>query len=110
MKSFFISTALFVTLIAIITANSIYVGRVTEHLLSEADAVSQENFDTERIVHIEEYWSSRKKIIALSTPYRKLDKVDEALISLRCSVESGSADDVLLYRSLLIDALTELKE
>ena len=107
MKSFIISTVLFLLLLTAIVFNALYVRSVSESILEQAEQIGV-SFDENAVISLEEYWGKHRSFVGLTVGYRELDHVCETLISLRASCESGNRADAMLYLSLLKDAAEEM--
>lgn len=107
MRSFWISVALFVLLIAVIIGNAVYVHHVTEEILARLSHLTAES-DEREMAALEAYWEKHRAFVALSISYQELDHLSESLISLRATYDTGNAIDFELYRQICRDASREL--
>ena len=108
MRSFIISTVIFVLLLAAIIGNAFYVKSVSEHILKESQRLADEDYSPAIITDLEKYWKKHRTFVSLSVGHLELDHLSETLISLRASCESSSRADAALYLSLLHDAAEEM--
>lgn len=109
MKAWIISLCLFILLIGVIIGNAFYIHRVAAHLCEISDSLTFEEEETETCLEmLEAYWERHRTFVALSISYRELDRVSEAMISLRSAYDTKNASDFEEYRRLFRDAADEI--
>ena len=108
MKAFIISAILFALLIATVIGNAFYVKKVSEHVISETEALKKQDYSIEIISDLEKYWKYHRGFVGLSVGHQELDHISQSIISLKSSCESENISDARLYLAILQDAVDEM--
>ena len=107
MHSFWISVLLLFLLIACITANAIYIHKISNTLIEKIHALS---FDApiDTIKNLILFWQKHRNVIGLTVGNRELDHFSELLTQIYWSHETQNPQEFLRYRRLLGDAVEEI--
>ena len=111
MKSL-IATVILLSLVLLLSvANALYVRHViqeTERLLKELPDIDSPDCAA-RAKEIEEYWARQEPLLGATVPYSLLDRVCEQVSLLGACAAEGDRDGVLHARTLLSDALEDVR-
>lgn len=107
MRTFIISTVIFILLIAVITINFIYINRVSDRLTDLADAAASDITD-ENLSELESYWNKNIGKISLSVNFTSINGVSSRIASIRALFE---ANDPFIHRefALLKEDIREIR-
>lgn len=108
MRSFIISLILFVLLISTIFGNAVYVKNVSDHIVSDTEALLKNDYPPNLIQDLEKYWEKHRSFVGLSVGHQELDRISESIISLKASCESKNTSDARRYLLILQDAAKEM--
>ena len=108
MKAFWISILLFALLLGGIFVNARFIHRTSDTLTEYAEELSESSCRAQTLEELEAFWEKRRPLISLTVGFRELDHFGEVIAQLRWAHDLGDETEFLRYRSLLLDAITEL--
>ena len=109
MKTFYAVLIVFTLLIALILCNTLYIDRTTATLREHLSALPHAASTKAALAELEQYWSGRRGVVALSKPLDLVWRIDELLIELRSAVVRGDSDDFDLALRLTLDAVARVQ-
>jgi hypothetical protein len=87
--------------------NAFYLRGISSRITAFSDEVAV-SFDPARVAELEDFWKKHRDTVGLTVGHRELDRICEAIISLRASCEMGDRSAALVYLSLLRNAAEEI--
>lgn len=112
MKSFFFTLLLFVLMLSAIWLNVRYLDQVTAEMLLTLDSLP-DGMTAAAIPRAEKLnlqWQKAREKVALSVYHTKIDRVDDAITSLRIYFEQRKTADYLAARESLRRCILDLRE
>lgn len=108
MKTFFISLAFFLLLLAVVVLNYIYINGICDGLTELADALESELCD-ERISALEECWEKHQTLLCFSVNYEYINNISGRISSIRALFDANDAF-VLREVALLKEDIKEMRK
>ena len=100
MKTFVIALCVFGLLLLAITANFLYINRITQKLSALLDHMDTTEQAETSFAELEALWAQNRTMIGLSVPFLELRNMDEQLAQMRVALAEGEKIDFLLARAL----------
>ena len=100
MKTFVIALCIFGLLLLTVTANFLYINRVTQELSALLDRMDTPERAAASFAELEALWAHNRTMIGLSVPFLELCNMDEQLAQMRVALAEGEEIDFLLARAL----------
>lgn len=108
MKSFLFSLILFIILISIVIANSIYVHKVCESISEQLSVLSIDN--PQSAEDLCTLWRSHRDLLSLSVHESKLERMDDLTENIKSAVAQGDGAEFKKALVLICELLDELAE
>ena len=108
MRSFIITTLLFLSMCAAIALNNGYIRDSAEYITT---CVSDEVFEAdpeEAIDSLDSFWEKNHPIVGLSVGYKELDRMSDLILDLRTYFEMGNSSEVLRLRVMIRECADEI--
>lgn len=107
MKAFIFSAILFLILIIIISANSLYIRSVCQELLKSLNSCSAE--DEASATEFLETWKRRRFFLSFSVHEDQLERMDDLSEGLKSAVISNDGAEFKKHVSLIKELIDELQ-
>lgn len=111
MKTFVFSLVLFTLMISCITINYFYINRFADELfvmVAEAPKVGFEGCYS-AVSKIDDYWEANRDIAHLSVNYAELNRVSEAISSMKAFATASNSSEYENARRLLLSAIEKIR-
>lgn len=109
MKAVNIAITVFLALTVAVTANSLYIGKLTKDFSEELRAVDIEGDDlAEKFEAISKRFRKAEKFISITVSHDDLTNIEEGFADIIGAAKSGITADVERIKSRLVDSLEHL--
>lgn len=108
MKVFWFSISLLLLLIVIIGVNCVYINNVANRLKNDVEALSSVDCQKEAEALLE-YWEKEEDWVGLSVGYTVVDRIKEQILLLRNAAMRGDEQGFSAARTLLLDAVEDMR-
>ena len=110
MKSFYTVLILFMAMSLAIGINYIYIGKLSQSLIDECEALVAPSTDTADLAKgIHDHWHANRKFVHITANHAEMDAIDNALDTLVAYAGGESNADFQNAKRLAINALEELR-
>lgn len=106
MKSLIFSIILFITLIALVIINSVYIHSICKKALNILNSVTPN--DEAGVDQLCDLWHKHSLIFSISVHNSQIERMNELVEGLKSAVAKGDGAEFYEYRSLLSELLEEL--
>lgn len=108
MRSFIITSFLFISVLCVIFFNGNYINSSAEYIV---ECVEDSNFEVDpvdSIERLETFWEENQAKVGLSVGYKELDRMSDLIIDLRTYFELGNSGEVKRIRVLIVETANEI--
>ncbi|MBR6727823.1 MAG: DUF4363 family protein [Clostridia bacterium] len=109
MKTFYAAIALFLLLLCLILANTLFLHRVTDELELRLHKISTENAYG-ALQELESYWQQKKRILGLSIPTERLNRLQDRITEMKVLLDAADAAGFAHAHALALSAVEQLRE
>ncbi|MBQ8356732.1 MAG: hypothetical protein IJX39_02870 [Clostridia bacterium] len=107
MKTFIISIAVMLLLLALIGVNIVFIHRTANALEERIGRLSID--DEAALTDLEAYWKKQKALIGLSVSSEVIRTIDEHMAEIHSAMVQGSAEDLDLATRLALCAIEQMR-
>lgn len=108
MRSFIITSLLFMAVLCIIFFNGNYIKSSAEYIVECVDEANFESDPIASIENLEKFWEENHAKVGLSVGYKELDRMSDLIIDLRTYFELGNSAEVKRVRILITETADEI--
>ena len=111
MKTFYFSIALFVLTLAAVAVNHAFINRTSDRLVEMTEALppADDPACADAVSEIYDHWQKKHDIARISVSYIELNRVTDAISTMKVYAESGYRADFENARALLLNAIDEMR-
>lgn len=111
MKAFVAISIIFAAMIGCIVFNYLYINRVSDELTVMAYDIPAVGGDGRyaAVSRLDEYWQEHQNRVGLSVSFVELNRVSDAITSMKSYAASGEDADFECTRELLLNAIREMR-
>lgn len=111
MKAFAAISIIFAAMIGCIVFNYFYINRVSDELTVMAYDIPSVSEDGcyAAVSQLDEYWQEHQDHVGLSVSFVELNRVSDAITSMKSYAASGEDADFECTRELLLNAIREMR-
>ncbi len=108
MKVFVVALCVFVILLGVIVANSIFVRRVTHTMATELQEMAESSDPTASFARLESIWQKNRTRISVSVAFGELRDMDECLAQMRVALVLNDESEFKLAHSLACETVDHM--
>ena len=109
MKTFYVTLAVFATMLGIIIWNACYVDRTAEELNALLDALPPCEQSAQSTETLRAYWDKHRDIIALSTSFDDVIALDNCIIEMQTAAQEGEGGEYEKNKALAYAAIARIR-